>query len=48
MLEVPVFVEDNINNKDYYMKYLVGFVGCEQNEKKKNFSNSRVVFLWRI
>ena len=35
MLIVPFEVCDLVHNKNYYMKYKVGFVGCEQNEKKE-------------
>ena len=37
MFEIPVLVIDDIKNEIDYMKYLVGFVGYEQNEKKEVF-----------
>ena len=37
MIEVPVLIRDDIEGKYYNMKYLVGFVGCEQNEQKEVF-----------
>ena len=33
MLIVPFTIADNVHNKTYDLKYKVGFVGCEQNEK---------------
>ena len=33
MLVVPFTVVVLVNKKEYLMKYKVGFVGCEQNEK---------------
>ena len=33
MLIVPFTIVDLVHNKEYLMKYKVGFVGCEQNEK---------------
>ena len=30
-------VRDEIKNEEYYIKYLVGFVGYEQNERKEVF-----------
>ena len=33
MLVVPFTIEDRVHNKNYLMKYKVGFVGCDQNEK---------------
>ena len=33
MLVVPFTVVDLVHKKEYLMKYKVGFVGCEQNEK---------------
>ena len=33
MLIVPFTIKDVVHNKEYLMKYKVGFVGCEQNEK---------------
>ena len=35
MLIVPFVIEDRVHNKKYDMKYKVGFVGCDQNEKKE-------------
>ena len=35
MLIVPFTIEDKVHNKEYLMKYKVGFVGCDQNEKKE-------------
>ena len=36
MLIVPFkIIEVQNNNKEYLMKYKVGFVGCDQNEKKE-------------
>ena len=37
MLIVPFKVADLVHNKEYLMKYKVGFVGCEQNDKKEVF-----------
>lgn len=37
MLVVPFTIEDLVHNKTYLMKYKVGFVGCDQNEKKEVF-----------
>ena len=37
MLTVPFRIVDVINNKDYMMKYKVGFIGCGQNKKKEVF-----------
>ena len=37
MLIVPFKVEDLVHKKEYLMKYKVGFVGCDQNEKKEVF-----------
>ena len=34
MLTVPFKIID-INKKEYLMKYKVGFIGCDQNEKKE-------------
>ena len=34
MLTVPFKIRD-INKKEYLMKYNVGFIGCDQNEKKE-------------
>ena len=33
MLIVPFTIKDVVHNKEYLMKYKVGFVGCEQNER---------------
>ena len=33
MLIVPFKIKDLVHKKEYLMKYKVGFVGCEQNEK---------------
>ena len=35
MLIVPFTVEDLVHKKKYDMKYKVGFIGCDQNEKKE-------------
>ena len=35
MLIVPFKVVDLVHKKEYLMKYKVGFVGCDQNEKKE-------------
>ena len=35
MLVVPFTIEDVVHKKTYDMKYKVGFVGCEQNDKKE-------------
>ena len=32
---VPFVIEDRVHNKTYDMKYKVGFVGCDQNDKKE-------------
>ena len=37
MLVVPFTIDDRVHNKQYLMKYNVGFVGCDQNEKKEVF-----------
>ena len=37
MLIVPFVIEDLVHKKTYEMKYKVGFVGCEQNDKKEVF-----------
>ncbi len=34
MLTVPFKIID-VNQKEYQMKYKVGFVGCDQNQKKE-------------
>ena len=33
MLIVPFKIEDLVHKKEYDMKYKVGFIGCDQNEK---------------
>ena len=35
MLIVPFTIEDRVHKKTYLMKYKVGFVGCDQNDKKE-------------
>ena len=35
MLIVPFVIEDRVHKKTYDMKYKVGFVGCDQNEKNE-------------
>ena len=35
MLIVPFIIEDRVHKKTYDMKYKVGFVGCDQNEKNE-------------
>ena len=35
MLIVPFKIKDLVHNKEYDMKYRVGFVGCEQNDKNE-------------
>ena len=37
MLIVPFTIADNVHNKTYDMKYKVGFVGCDQNDKNEVF-----------
>ena len=37
MLTVPFDIEESITGKQYLMKYEVGFIGCEQNEKNEVF-----------
>ena len=37
MLVVPFTIKDLVHNKEYLMKYKVGFVGCDQNEKNEVF-----------
>ena len=32
---VPFTIKDLVHNKEYLMKYKVGFVGCDQNEKNE-------------
>ena len=35
MLIVPFKIVDEVHKKEYLMKYKVGFVGCEQNNKSE-------------
>ena len=35
MLIVPFTIKDLVHNKEYLMKYKVGFIGCDQNEKNE-------------
>ena len=35
MLKVPFTINENINNTKIVMNYIVGFIGCDQNEKKE-------------
>ena len=35
MLIVPFIIEDRVHKKTYEMKYKVGFIGCDQNEKNE-------------
>jgi hypothetical protein len=37
MLIVPFKIIDDVHKKEYLMKYKVGFVGCDQNEKNEVF-----------
>jgi len=37
MLTVPFTIKEEITRKKYNMKYNVGFIGCEQNEKNEVF-----------
>ena len=37
MLIVPFKIVDLVHGKEYLMKYKVGFVGCDQNDKKEIF-----------
>ena len=37
MMSVPFQVVDLVHKKEYSLKYKVGFVGCDQNEKKEVF-----------
>ena len=37
MLNVPFTINDEITGKIYEMEYNVGFIGCDQNEKKEVF-----------
>ena len=38
MLIVPFTIKDLVHNETYLMKYEVGFVGCEKNEKNEVYS----------
>ena len=37
MLIVPFTIYEEITGKEYLMKYKVGFIGCDQNNKKEVF-----------
>ena len=37
MLNVPFFINEKKTGKTYQMNYSVGFIGCDQNEKKEVF-----------
>ena len=37
MLTVPFVIKDDVHNKEYKMKYNVGFIGCDQNKKNEVF-----------
>ena len=37
MLIVPFKIVKLVNKKEYLMKYKVGFVGCDQNDKNEIF-----------
>ena len=37
MLNVPFTIKEEMTDKTYEMKYSVGFIGCDQNEKKEVF-----------
>ena len=37
MLTVPFIIDDKNKGKTYQMNYIVGFIGCDQNEKKEVF-----------
>lgn len=37
ILKAPFTVEDKVHKREYEMEYKVGFVGCDQNEKKEVF-----------
>ena len=37
MLVVPFTIKDEVHKKTYLMKYKVGFVGCDQNQKNEVF-----------
>ena len=43
MLTVPFKIRD-INKKEYLMKYNVGFIGCDQNEKKEVYPVTGWIF----
>ena len=45
MLIVPFTIDDSVHNKKYLMKYKVGFVGCEQNEKNEVYPVQVGLFL---
>ena len=34
---IPFKIQDEVHNKEYLLKYEVGFLGCDQNEKKEVF-----------
>ena len=40
MLNVPFFINEKKTGKTYQMNYSVGFIGCDQNEKKRSLSCS--------
>ena len=37
MLIVPFLIKDEVHNKEYKMKYNVGFIGCDQNNNNEVF-----------
>ena len=37
MLIVPITIKDIVHNETHKMKYKVGFVGCDQNDKNEVF-----------
>ena len=37
MLTVPFTIKEELTGKAYEMNYIVGFIGCDQNEKKEVF-----------
>ena len=37
MLIVPITIKDIVHNETHEMKFKVGFVGCEQNDKNEVF-----------
>ena len=37
MLTVPFTIKEELTDKTYEMNYIVGFIGCDQNEKKEVF-----------